>query len=486
MNNAFEFHPQNYQTSNSEYISPFPSEVSDIPSQVNAQIDAILEEKQSSIINTPTPTKNNTIDAHTNPIPDTNADAMGGAATNRNGATRLGTTWSKNINKLFGQTIPNHIPHVSIGKMFSNAIAAVNPWAQQPARVNNNNNNNTFPLNLPPHVATNGSSDGTTPTSLSANNHNEIEEYSDMKTEDVLALIKNDPPAAAKLSLSLDQWVALAKTDPEATGRLLFDQTHAKQDEDGEIEQKPLFKFNSKRGIDIGVALSDKLGPAQFSQVINGALSREINETGHETLLRGTSIGLQLYDKFEEKHLRPLLNRDDLKSTLASIPKEPFVTTDKNNMLMISEDKHETLKELVNQFSQIFAEILLANSDEMAAFRSIVSNIKTEANNKKDWSGLNIGSEVADPFPLLRLLNPIFSGPKSHGVEFEYDTGGGQQANGMLIGTIMQNLANGTIPRNSYLQPFYSKEISTAEKENIKNLLNKVSAEVVKADKEVI
>ncbi|MBA3603149.1 MAG: hypothetical protein H0W50_05810 [Parachlamydiaceae bacterium] len=310
--------------------------------------------------------------------------------------------------------------------------------------------------------------------------------FSLLNTDDVLALAKDNPASAAKLSLNVEQWVSLAQKDPQATGKLIYDQTRNKTDTHGKVIDKALFEIDSDRAKAIGEALCNQLKPTQFSKVISEAFKQEIqNEMVPASLLRGKSVGTKLYNEFETNHMRPILN-PKIVPLLNSIPKEPLVKEDeKFNRFINNEDD---LKNLTTQSREIFSEILLDDCEEMVAFREIVSNIRIDGDNKEwkneenkpllDSKGQELitqGTKVADTFALLRLLIPAITTPSDRGVKFEYENKE-HKANGVVLGKILQNLANGTIPRDTHLTEFHKEKIAKFEGPEIKNLMNQVYA----------
>ncbi|HEV8052152.1 MAG TPA: hypothetical protein VGP47_06640 [Parachlamydiaceae bacterium] len=418
------FNPNDYQSK--AYISPFKQDIQNIPVGSGTQE---ISDVQSKAVNTSITLSNIATSvvsegAGTGDVKNESASDKPGK-----GTSKVANFWS-NITTLFGKSIPDSIPHLSLGKLFSNVISSMN-----------------------------------------------FGKYTNLNTDEVLARAINKPTSAAKLSLSVDQWVSLAQKDPQATGKLIYDQTHAVNDH-GKVTKKALFELESPQTQVIAEALCKQLNPAQFSKVISEAFKHEIQDHGGDptNLLRGQSIGTKLYNAFEAAHLRPFItNSEKLKSVLTSITEKPFVDFNKDNQKVLIDDKKEILKEIINEFIELSSEILLDPSEEMTAFREIVSNIKTDGNSRADWKE-GSGTATANSFSFLRFMNPTLMNPKDRGVlDFTYSSKE-QNNNGNFIGKIVQNLSSGTNPSDAALKIFYQDEIAPAQKEKVVALMNKISA----------
>jgi hypothetical protein len=370
------------------------------------------------------------------------------------GVNRLSTLFSntnKSINTLFGHTIPEGLPHMSLGKMVSTVMSKMS------FKMGGNINH--------------GTAKTPSSTSLQRSHSNDIVKAQFEAIEPPMEFDTQKKYSAGEL---LD----LAKTHPKAVGKFLFDQQNPPTED--KTKQKTYSEGEMK---DIATTLSKSEGgltPAQFSTVISAAYSREIalhDQPG--TLMRGNNVGSMLLGAFETVHLRPILNASpEMKSFLNSIPQKQLTQYAPNNIdKMAIKGSEKKLKPLIDGFLNVTSKIVVENpSVEMASYRAILSQMRKDSESRFGTGDPDIGKKAVPASVILRFMNPILNAPKIRGVEFEY-ANDNQKENGKLLSKVVMNMANRTTAetkKEPFMAPFNA--IGAEQMSKMDDLMDKITA----------
>jgi len=314
----------------------------------------------------------------------------------------------------------------------------------------------------------------------------ESSEETKVLVKDMIELAKSDPMRASQCILTTKQWVALAKTDPEVAGKLLFDQSNPPV---GEKTGSCVFakKEGESESLELAAlveSLSKKLDSTQLSKVISGTFSREIErhpKEGAGTLLRANTVGFALFSKFNELHLNPIVKKStDLKSLFKAIPKKAFVNegTEKTGwQRTAAEGSTEKMEAFISKFLDVTSKLFLENNSQgMKDFRAIISQVKKDGD--RDFGEAQGGTIAAAALIFLRFENPILASPspKDVGVDFKYEDKV-HEDNGKLLAKVTLNMANRAtqpkIVKEPHVTPF--NQIGTKMMPQMDALINAIA-----------